>query len=180
MEEQFSQIKQEYETFYRNLVLQGKFAAKDTGIGYWGPAVSDEVFEAFKTLKLKGHFIDIGSGDGKVSMIASLFCERVVGIEYDPLLTLKAQEIKNKFNLLNVTLKNDDFLNHDLSHYDYVFVNPDKPFHRGLEAKLLMDLKGKLIVYGNHFFPNSLRLEQQFKVNDTTVSVYSKWNSYQT
>ncbi|MBU0614760.1 MAG: hypothetical protein KJ601_01585 [Nanoarchaeota archaeon] len=174
MQEQFNNIKQEYENFYRSLVLQGKFAAKDTGVGFWGPAVSDEILEAFKRLKIKGHFLDLGSGDGKVAMIASLFCERVVGIEYDPLLVLKAQEVRKKFSLLNVSLKNQDYFEHDISHYDYVFVNPDKPFFRGLDAKLETELRGRLIVYSNHFFPSTLRLNDQFKVNDTTVSVYSR------
>ena len=40
--------------------------------------------------------------------------------------------------------------------------------------KLINEMKGKLIHFGNHFHPKNLKRENAFMVNGTLVSVYSK------
>lgn len=68
-------IKSEYERFYHDLLSAGRLPLKDTGEGYWAMAVADDVYELFKRMNLQEYksFIDIGSGDGKVALIAALF-----------------------------------------------------------------------------------------------------------
>mgnify|MGYP006422344223 CR=1 FL=1 len=58
--------------------------------------------------------------------------------------------------------------------YDYVFIAPDRPFHRGLEDKFLEELEGKLIVHSNIFHPEKLKKIQEFDFNGEKFIVYEK------
>jgi len=171
----FNHIKKEYDNFYRNLLKDGKLPMWSTSKGFWNAAIADEVYGSFKRLKLNKFkdFLDIGSGDGKVVLIASLFCKNTDGIEIDNFLHNKAQQIKNKFGIKNAVFHNKDFFEHDFSKYDILFLAPDAPLERGLENKLLKEMKGKLIHYGHHFNPRFLKKEDSFLVNGNLVSLYS-------
>ena len=174
--EVFRQIKEQYDNFYRGLLRNGKLPFGSTGDGFWGSVVADEVYEAFKKINLHKHktFVDLGSGDGKAVLIASLFCKRAVGIEMDNELFNKSQEMQEKLNISNALFYNNDFNEHSVTGYDVVFLYPDGPMHRGIEKKLLNELTGKLVHYGHHFHPDHLSKEDSFNVNGTMVSVYTR------
>ena len=171
----FTKIKKEYDNFYRSLLKDGKLPMWSTSKGFWNAAITDEIYEAFKKIKLSQfrNFLDIGSGDGKVVLIASLFCKSADGIEIDNFLHNKAMEIKNKLKINNAVFHNKDFFEDDFSKYDVLFLAPDAPLEKGLENKLLNEMKGRLIHYGHHFQPRFLKKEDSFFVNGTLVSVYS-------
>ena len=171
-----NKIKKEYDDFYRHLMKKGKLPMWSTSKGFWNAAVACEVYEAFKKLKLNKfkNFLDIGSGDGKVVLIASLFCKNAEGVEIDNFLHSKAVEIKDKFKISNAAFHNKDLFEHDFSKYDVLFLAPDAPLERGLENKLLKEMRGKLIHYGHHFHPRFLKKENEILVNGNLVSLYSK------
>ena len=176
MDEQlFINIKNEYDKFYKSLLRSGKLPMWTTSKGFWNSSIPDEVYEIFRRINLNKFrsFLDIGSGDGKVVMIAAMFCEKAEGIEIDAFLHSKASEIKEKFGIENAAFHNKDFFQHDFSAYDVLFLSPDAPMERGMEDKLLKEMKGKLIHYGHHFRPRFLNKEDGFLVNGTLVSVYS-------
>ena len=108
----FTEIKKGYGSFYKDLLRKGKLPLWSTGKGFWGGVIADEVYEAFKKIKLHKHktFIDLGSGDGKAVLIAALFCKRAVGIEIDNGLYKKSLEMQNKLNIPNAIFFNNDFL----------------------------------------------------------------------
>lgn len=172
----FNQIKKEYDDFYRNLLRKGKLPMWSTEKGFWNASISDEVYEAFKKIRLDRfkNFLDIGSGDGKVVLIASLFCKNAEGVEIDGFLHNKAVEMQTKLKANNVRFHNKDFFEHDFSKYDILFLNPDSPLERGLENKLLREMRNKLVHYGHHFHPRFLRKEESFLVNGMLASIYSK------
>ena len=172
----FIQVKTGYDDFYRSLLQRGKLPMWSTENGFWNAAISDEIYWAFKKINLGKfkNFLDIGSGDGKVVLIASLFCRNAEGIEIDSFLHNKAVEMKNKFKISNAAFHNKDFFGHDFSKYDVLFLSPDAPLERGLENKFLKELNGKLIHYGHHFHPGFLKKESSFLVNGNLVSLYSK------
>ena len=172
----FIQIKKEYDDFYRNLLGKGKLPMWSTPKGFWNASIADEVYEAFSRIGLQKfrNFLDIGSGDGKVVLIASLFCRSAEGIEIDNFLHNKAEEIRKKFGITNAVFHNKDFFGHDFSKYDILFSAPDSSPDKGLESKLLKEMKGKLIHYGHHFHPRFLKKETSFFVNGTLVTVYSR------
>ncbi len=176
MDSKFAEIKKEYDDFYRDLLRKGKLPLRDTGKGFWGHAIAEEVYEAFKKLNLHrfNSFIDLGSGDGKVVLIASLFCKRAVGIEVDRDLHQKALEIQRKLLIPNAIFYNNDFYAHSISEFDVVFSYPDQPMEHGLEEKLLRELTGKLVHYGHHFHPTQLSKEHSLIVNGNLFTIYSR------
>lgn len=171
----FLQIKKEYDGFYRNILRKGRLPMWSTSKGFWNASISDEIYESFKRVKLNQfkNFLDIGSGDGKIVLIASLFCRNAEGVEIDKFLHSKALEMQNKIGIGNAQFHNKDFFQHDFSKYDVLFSNPDAPMERGLENKLLKEMKGRLIHYGHHFQPRFLKKEDSFLVNGNLVGVYT-------
>jgi SAM-dependent methyltransferase len=170
----FQKIKKEYDDFYKSLLKQGKMPVRDTEVGIWGISEADNIFNFFKKIKLQKYknFLDLGSGDGKVVLIASLFTN-ATGIEFDKELHDKAFEIREKLEL-KCNLIQGDFLNYDWSKYDLIFINPDKGFHKGTEDKLLKELKGKLYVYNFVFEPRFLKKGKKYWFNETPVTVYTR------
>ncbi len=182
MEEQFAAIKEEYDDFYKTLLSQGRLPVKDTGKGFWGASISDEVFEAFRKVKLERfrNFFDLGAGDGKVVLIASLFGPDAKGMEIDNELVGHANRIKARLSHIpsvkNAEIVNGDFDGHDLGQFDFLYVNPDRPFHRGLEQKLKKEMRDDalLMVYGLEYQPNEMRKLDSFSINGTHVGVFMK------
>ena len=174
-DKKFSQIKKEYNSFYKSLLSKGRLPMWSTEKGFWNASISEEINEAFKKIKLGKfkNFLDIGSGDGKVVLIAALFCKNAEGIEIDDFLHSKALQLQEKLRFKNVTFHNKDFFEHDFSKYDVLFTAPDAPFERGLEKKLLSEMNGKLIHYGHHFHPANLKKENSFMINGNLVTVYN-------
>ncbi len=173
MEEKFRQIKKEYDIFHRELLRKGQLPMGDTAVGFWGAAVPDGIFELFKEIKLQNfkNFIDLGSGDGRVVLIASLFTN-AAGIEYDGDLHKKAAEIRDRLGL-KAELMQGDFMQHDLSKQDIIFINPDKSFNKGLERKLKKELKGILIVYNVVYHPSTLKKEKIYWMRQVPATVYT-------
>lgn len=177
MEQYYQQVKEAYDTFYKTLLSRGQFPWKDTGIGYWGVSVSDEVFDLFKRIKLDkfSHFADIGSGDGKVAMIASLFTKST-GIEFDPWLVKCSEIIKGKLNhiphIASTRFLQKDFMEHHMGEFDILYWHPDKPM-RELEKKLRSEMSGKIIVHGPFHNPQQMKKEQTIEINGTYFNIFS-------
>lgn len=178
METKFLAIKKEYDNFDRNLLKEGKLPMWDTGAGFYSSAVLTEVFELFKKINLQDYrnFLDLGSGDGRVVLTASLFT-KATGVEIDSGLVDSSLQIKRKLGL-NAGFIQANFDDYRISGHDIVFVNPDRPMHRGMEKKFLDELKGKLIVYGPHFHPTLLKKHDDFNINGTYAAVYSLFKNH--
>ncbi len=176
MKQRFDAISQEYGAFVREMLRKGQLPMRSTEKGFWNPAIDAEVFEAFSKLGLNRYksFLDLGSGDGRVSLIASLFVPRAEGVESDAELHRVAEGMKQKLNVPNAKFHHNDFFMHDISSYDALFINPDTHFSRGLEQKLLMEMRGDLIVLGHHFHPQPLPKKSQIEINGSLFSVYGK------
>ena len=179
-EEYFAKIKERYDNFHRFLLANGMIPARDTGIGYWGVTPVQEVYELFKRIGLERYksFLDLGSGDGRVVLTASLFCPDAHGIEYDEWLSNTALFIRRRIaapHFEKTRLLQDDFMKHDLSSYDMMFTHPDKPFFRdGFESKLQRELNGVLVVHGWEFHPQHLRREDEHIINGEKFVLYRK------
>jgi len=165
------EIKKEYDSYQLDLLLNGKLQ-RETSLGYYGSAPADAVFKFFKKIGLKGSFLDLGSGDGKVVLIASLFA-KAKGIEIDDELIKDAEKIKGKLKI-NASFVRGDYLDHDISSYDYIFLNPDNHFPE-LEKKLRKEMKkdAKLIVFGELFKPLNMEKEKSIVVDGFGFCIYS-------
>ncbi len=171
----FERIKKEYKEFYNSLLKKGRVPVWDTKKGIFGTSNIGNVFELFKQIELEkyNHFIDLGSGDGSVVLVASLFT-KAIGIEFDKKLHEKAVEIRNKLKL-DVELVCGDFLEHDLSKYDPLFINPDQGFHKGLGQKLQKEMKGTLLVYNFIFTPHNLKKGKTLWFDQVPVTFYTNY-----
>ncbi len=174
----FEKIKEVYDFFEQFLLKNGRVPARDTGIGYWGITNIKDLYELFTRMEVQKyhHLLDLGSGDGRVALLASIFGVQATGIECDDWLTSTALNMKGKLALPHfekVRLLKDDFMKHSIQSYDLVYVSPDKPFFRGLDRKLQKELQGKLIVHGYEFHPIALQLEREWIINGDKFCVYS-------
>ena len=191
----FKLINQTYKNFELFLLRNGRLPAATTKKGYWGVTPTRELSTVFQALfehhknfngttgKLKSRkykscksFCDLGSGDGRVVLMASLFgIKKAVGVEFDNWLHKVSLHMKDHIALDNfwkAKFIRDDFLSHNIRGYDYVYISPDRPFHRDLEEKFKSELNGKLIVHSYEFHPQSLKLVQKFNLNGEFFGVY--------
>lgn len=170
----FQEVKRFYEQYYNELRAKGVHRHRQTEKGIWVSSVSSEVFDLFCRIRLERykHFADLGSGDGKVSAIASLFTKST-GIECDEELVNRSNEIKEKLGLQNLQFEKGDFLTKELSAYDILFVYPDSPLVR-LEQKILQELDGDLIVCGGIFLPDKLVEKKVVTINNAAFRIYRR------
>ncbi|MES0349934.1 MAG: class I SAM-dependent methyltransferase [Desulfobacteria bacterium] len=172
--ESFQKINTLYEQYYAAPKEKGIHSHKETEKGFWLSSVSTEVFDLFRTIGLEqfNHFADLGSGDGKVALIASLFTEST-GIEFDDELVQRSNQIKEEIGANNLRFKKGDFLEEDLSAYDILFVYPDNPLVR-LEQKLLKEFRGDLIVCGGIYPPERLVKKRVVQINNAVFGIYRR------
>ncbi|MCK4589023.1 MAG: class I SAM-dependent methyltransferase [Nanoarchaeota archaeon] len=170
----FSTIKQEYKDYDKSLLENFRLIVRDTEKGIWGPADLDTCFKFFKKIKLQNfkNFLDLGSGDGRIVLLASLFTN-ATGIEFDSDLHDIGIKINQKLHL-NANLIKGDFLKHNLSNYDIIFINPDNGFHKGLEDKLIKEMNKKthLYIYNNIFLPRFLEKGKTYHTGSAPIIVY--------
>ncbi len=172
--ESFQKINTSYEQYYATLKEKGIHSHKETEKGFWLSSVSTEVFDLFRTIGLEqfNHFADLGSGDGKVALIASLFTKST-GIEFDDELVQRSNQIKEEIGANNLRFIKGDFLEEDLSAYDILFVYPDNPLVR-LEQKLLKEFRDDLIVCGGIYPPERLVKKRVVQINNAVFGIYRR------
>ncbi len=172
--ESFQKIKTFYSQYYDELKTRGVHTYKQTEKGFWFSSVSREVFDVFRMIKLEqfNHFADLGSGDGKLALIASLFT-KATGIECDEELVKRSIEIREKLDLKDVQFIKGDFLKEKLGSYDILFIYPDNPLIR-LEQKILKEFKGDLIVCGGMFLPEKLVKKKVVQINNAVFGIYRR------
>ena len=127
---------------------------KSTESGMWAASNPVEVYRAFSHFQLAQyqHMADLGSGDGRVSLIGSLFT-RATGYETDEELYAKSLKIRDTLRIKNARFIRQDYLDVDLNPYSMLYLYPDKPFYP-LEDKLKDGWQGHLLVHGPHFPPH--------------------------
>jgi len=134
-------------------------------------------------LKPQVKFIDLGSGDGRVVFLAALFGAKAYGIEYDTRLvdiSRKAQEgLKDVIETNKVNFIQGDFLKHDLSQYDIMYLCAGTNTLLELIKKVVEEIKpGGVFI---SLYPdeeeikyNSLTLIRSYKDKGNIVNVYQK------
>lgn len=164
-------IQKTYREYYNNMLRNGKIPYGDTSHGIWGKSIIEEVYELFKQIKLGRYasFLDLGSGDGCVCAVASLFTKST-GIEGDAKLYKDSVNICNELGL-DMDFINDDYSNFDLSKFDIIFIFPDIPFFRKLDG-MLKGYKGKVIVYGDYFLPSNMNLIKDLRKSGINALLY--------
>ena len=119
----------------------------------WAVSDATSVYKAFCYFDLNrySHMAELGSGDGIVALIGSLFT-RVTGYETDDQLYHKSLDVRDQLKLTRAEFLRQNYLEADLSPYDILYLYPDKPFYM-LEEELRSAWRGHLLVHGPHFPP---------------------------
>lgn len=171
MDERFKKIEQYHHQKQGKMLVSGKGVQRLTSHGYWAAAHPGSVYELFKKIQLNdfSHFLDLGSGDGMVVAIASLFT-KATGIEVDEPLHKEAETMNKKLKLKGSFLCKD-YMDSDISAYDFIFINPDNYFYQ-LEGKLKKEFKGTLVIVDNIFRPLTLVPSKKMEVLGVGYDVY--------
>ena len=156
---------------------KGKLLSRETTVGYFGVTILSELFRAFKEINLSKSksLLDLGSGDGRVVMIASLFT-KATGVEGDPALHARALSVNARLSKDGLsTVRNfilQDYFSLPLSEYDFIYIDPDKPFYRGVEDKLRRDFHGDVLIHGIHYLPLTLPKVKEISGNLMRFTLY--------
>jgi hypothetical protein len=152
-DETFKKVEAVYLAFYETLKRDGLLPYRSTKSGMWATSGIREVYGAFCHFRLHRyrHMADLGSGDGIVVLIGSLFTQ-ATGYETDDWLYKESIKFCDSFSLTNVRFLKENFLHADLSGYDLLYLYPDKPFD-DLAERLHATWSGRLLVSGSHFPP---------------------------
>ncbi|MFH1650412.1 MAG: class I SAM-dependent methyltransferase [Candidatus Woesearchaeota archaeon] len=171
MDHRFIEIKAHFDHVDLENIKKGVHGWKDTPYGIWGHSTLTKVHDLFKRLPLKKDdvFLDLGSGDGRIAILASEFC-KAYGVEGDKPLHEEAQEHVKALKS-NAKLLNEDFFKMDLSKYTILFTFYDKRFPLEFEEKL-SKFNGILLNYSDIFKPARLQHENILWLDQTPCFVY--------
>jgi|SRR3989338_6810230 len=167
----FKSIEKAYNDRFLQLVKSGKYPWKSTKKGFWGCSILAEIYELFEKIGLDSYesFVDLGSGDGRVVLVASLFT-KAWGLEIDDELIGISKSMKERLGCPNAEFKQTDFFDEDLRSYSALFLFPDKPL-AALEDKI-RDARHTLILYGPHFHPLKMRLKRFVYLDTNNAGIY--------
>lgn len=147
---------------------------RSTAGGLFVPSVLSDLEILFDRLPLTDcrRLADLGSGDGRVVLLAGLYTE-AVGLELDPGLVAAARARAMSLGLGRAQFEAADFLAADLNRFDILFIYPDKPIDR-LAAKLGREFTGRLVVYGPNFPAAGLTEEAAFDLPVNKARVFRR------
>lgn len=147
---------------------------KITPAGMWACSRSEEVYDLLGQLNLEAynHFVDLGSGDGRVVLIASLFLP-ATGIEADPGLVEASRAMAGRLGLNRANFVCADCRQVDITPFDLLFAYPDKPL--SWLVKILPDnWPGHLLVYGPYFQPTELTHLKTIYAGETMCTLWER------
>ncbi|MBR9699597.1 class I SAM-dependent methyltransferase [Candidatus Woesearchaeota archaeon] len=169
----FDLIKETYQELHSSFLQKHPTLVKYLGENVWAPSLPKELYKIFKKYgSTEKKFLDLGSGDGIVVMVAALFFNESHGVEVEKEFFDISLQMEKKLGLSNVRFIEEDFLKLSFSSYDVLFIAPDKEFSLRLEKKILDELDGILIVYSSIFQPKTLKKIDEFETHYFTVCVY--------
>ncbi len=189
----FKRIKAHYDERDRQGLLHGTLPMRDTTHGFWGTTNMNDAYTFFSRIRLERFtgFVDLGCGDGRVVLIASLFTD-ATGIEGDGELYGKGKEAMEELGLWKggkggekgseggdgpdgihaATLKNKDYYGEDLSRYDIIFMFPDNRYDAVMVGKLLSEFTGHLFVYNRIHAPPGIRAGKTYWIDQMPIASY--------
>lgn len=156
-----------------------------TEAGVWGPAVIREVALILRRLGAgpRQRLIDLGSGDGRVVLLAAALGIRALGIEGDREFHLRAwrcrRSLRSRIRLARNRLVRGDYFGRDLSRFEVVFYAGGTNREAALQEKLLTELRAdaRVVLYAPqiHYdgFQRLRRLREYDDLEETAI-VYGR------
>ncbi len=172
----FNRIKEHYDALDREGLRHGKLPMRTTAYGFWGTTNMNDAYAFFTRIRLERfeRFADLGCGDGRIVLIASLFTN-AVGIEGDEELVEIGTNAVKKLGLTSAftaLLKNKNYYDEDLSKYDIIFMFPDNRYDPLMVGKLLKEFRGYLFVYNRIHAPPGIKAGKTYWVDQMPIASY--------
>jgi protein-L-isoaspartate O-methyltransferase len=145
----------------------------ETEKGIFGTSNVQDIYDWLTSLELSEDivFLDLGSGDGRVAIVADLFCT-TKGIEYDAEL-VEASKKHAKALESTAELVQGDYTDIDYNDAQIVFCYADHEFSKELVTKLKEQFSGTLYVYQGTFFPNNATKGKTTWIGQTPILTYT-------
>lgn len=149
---------------------------KKSTVGFFGSSELVHLFDLFQEIDLKSYwsFVDLGSGDGRIVFLASLFTS-AIGVEQDKelyKLSLRRKEELGDLILSPTEFKNKDFFKENLEEYGLVFINPAMPFYQDRFEEFLSKNKANYLIDITLFEPRFLKKKKEFSVGIRKYALY--------
>jgi len=127
------------------------------------PTKKADLTRLFEHVKLRkgAKLVDMGSGDGRVLILASKKGFKATGYELNPILALISKIRLQRFKQSKVMIKS--YWAADISKADVVFIFSAQPFMGRLFDKLQNELKPGAIVISYGFSFPSKKIEEKFE-----------------
>ncbi|MFP4118925.1 MAG: hypothetical protein ACLFTH_02615 [Candidatus Woesearchaeota archaeon] len=168
----FQRIEMYYADFDTKKLREHGTLVHDTEKGIFGVSDLKVIFEFFKKIGLSDTdvFVDLGSGDGRVVLVASLF-SKAIGIEYDQeLIAESAEAVKAMASEAEFYAK--DYEAFDYSQATVLFSYADHPFTPTFIEKLKTEFNGLLYVYQGVFLPEGVLKGRTVWIGQTPLISY--------
>lgn len=161
--------------YFDNIDLEKKeknVYVKTTAKGIFGVSNLENVNNFLKQLKPNKNdvFIDLGSGDGRVNILASLYCDSI-GIEFDKDLVVESNKHNKELNT-SATFLEQDYESFDYSKANILFSFADHFFTPEFIEKLKKEFKGTLYIYQGIFTPDNITKGRTIWINQTPIISY--------
>ena len=169
----FEEMKAHYKMLDDDGLRRGELPMGETTHGFWGTTNMNDAWLLFRRIGLERftRFVDLGTGDGRIVAIASLFTH-AVGIEGDEDLVRKGKDAWEHLGLRDAELKLQDFYDEPLGAYDIAFMFPDKAFDARLVGKLLEEFHGHLLLYNDIYLPVMLPKGRKIWIEQLPVTPF--------
>jgi hypothetical protein len=178
IEEKFRIIEGYFTRLDAQRKATGKPLHEGTAHGIWGPTHMLDAYELFLRMRLdgRGPFVDLGSGDGRIALLAALFTESC-GFEGDKSLSAIADQAKRALQgrmpeLGRCVLVHGDYATADLSRFGVLFTFADHPWDPGFEKMLAERCRGVLLSYNNIFLPKTLPKGRTYWIQQIPIVSY--------
>lgn len=170
--QKFKEIKEYFDTLDREGLRHGKLPMHTTNFGFWGTTNMNDAYTFFSKINLSrfNSFIDLGCGDGRIVLIASLFT-KAKGIEGNKELAGIGNDAAKKLNI-STTVECKDYYTENLSTHDIIFMFPDKKYDAMMIGKLLSEFKGFLFVYNRIYTPPGIKAGKTYWLDQMPIASY--------
>lgn len=171
--DRFLKIREAFQEKDNESMSRGRLPMRSTARGFWGTSHLDDVWNFFEQMAFPDgtRFMDLGCGDGRVVLVASLFVT-ASGVEYDEDLIEEGREVAQRLGI-KCALIAGDIRDIDFSAYDALYMYADQNFSF-IREKLLAELAGTLYLYHDTYHPEFLEKGRITWVGQIPVFSYAR------
>lgn len=174
----FTRLKEYFDRLDMQLIEKKGLSVFATSYGIYGSSSLFDVFELFERMRLheRARLVDLGSGDGRVALLAALFTSSA-GMEGDEELHALASKAKEDLlehipELARCDLSRTDYMGESLASFDTLFIYADHNWPESFQRKLLEECRAVLVSQHNIFRPDRLRKGRTYWVEQIPFVTY--------